>query len=1480
MRPTAFLLIGVAAAAIAPAVATPARQAVPAEDATGEPLRVTIAALSSHRSRVAGYTGCDAAADYILDELARAGLQQVRGEEYHVTVPVDHGSSLRLADGSRVPLHALWPNLVRTPSLPVDGVHGPLIYAGEGDFGDFDGKDPDGAIALMRFNSEGRWLNAAMLGAEAVIFLEPEATTYLQAAQKFLQVPLRTPRFWVGREDGADLLELLAREPQDVRLEARVTWERRPTRNVVAVLPGADPVLAGEMVVLQTYYDGMSVVPGLAPAAEMAAGAAALLEIARYLALHPPARTVVFAFTSAHHLGLRGMSEFLQRHSRKESHFAALVEDPLDVKLVISLDLSTRTDELAIWNSSSSIYQRRFFAPFGRTFTELALEVAAESGETADTPLHNGITPIAGQTWENLMPGGDLQSSAQLALGAGIPALTFATAHDARLVVDTPLDVAGGVDIGNLSRQTRLLAGMLRRALDKPDLFPQFRMRLDDQLKGIHGRTLTFPRRSISPDRPRSGAVVALRPARALASGWGVAERSSKGVRRTFYTMSDEAGEFEVLGLSADGVTVEAYYLDPEDGEIIYAPNRGEQARIYLQDFSLDYWLTQSTSILFPCVATDFFELVDPRHLDRLADIDMYDETDATPQEYGYSVGTASDEPAGVLFSRPGDRVKVAMTAGLMGTRFLLLNAGGDPGTRGGRGSGYPAERPGSLTHTAYRAARDMWHLDEGRIAELRRFAIENRRLDELHRRAGSHLEMAERAMAENRWSAFMKHSRAAMGLEARAYPDVRATQNDVVRGVVYFMALLIPCAFFAERLLFAARDIRWQIGGFTAIFAAVWFCISLVHPAFELSNPFVVLLAFVILALAVFVLVLVLSRFNASMRQVGSAAVLIHDTDISRMGAAYSAFSLGISNMRRRKLRTALTFTTLLLLTFTVLSFTSVQTRLHFSRVEQGPEARYIGALIRSLWWRPLPESALDYARAEFGSSARVVPRSWFEPSRAGASVTVFGKDSSVRVRGMLGLAPEEGQVTDVQRCLVAGTWFEDRRERTCLLPLRAAELLGIDTARVGVAQVEFFGETFTVRGIFDPDELDAILDLDGEPLTPVEAAELGSTLPAATALRQRQQQESAPPSLEPVSLSHLSAREVLILPYQVLRETGGSLQSVAVRLDEPASAQQRLEAFLSRLAITLFAGLPDADGGPGKVWTYNSIGVTALGGVADQAVPVVIAALIVLNTMMGAVHERLREIGIYSSVGLAPVHISFLFIAEACVYAVLGVVAGYLTGQASARLLVSQGWAGGISLNYSSMAAVAAAMLVMAVVLLSSLYPARVAAQMAVPDVTRRWELPEPAGDTWEFAFPFTVARAEVSRLFAFLTTYLEAYGEESIGAFFTQNTNLSASEAGPRAAHRIDTDLWLAPFDLGVSQHLVLSATPAADGAGEVCEIHLQIRRQSGEPGSWRRTNQRFVNTLRKQFLIWRTLPAGTKEAYGHTYVQWLSRGGDSC
>ena len=74
-------------------------------------------------SRVPGYPGHDVAGRYILEEFRRLGLQDVKAETLYVTSPVEkHGSLKLLETGDSIAMHAIWPNLVKTSSLPTWGV--------------------------------------------------------------------------------------------------------------------------------------------------------------------------------------------------------------------------------------------------------------------------------------------------------------------------------------------------------------------------------------------------------------------------------------------------------------------------------------------------------------------------------------------------------------------------------------------------------------------------------------------------------------------------------------------------------------------------------------------------------------------------------------------------------------------------------------------------------------------------------------------------------------------------------------------------------------------------------------------------------------------------------------------------------------------------------------------------------------------------------------------------------------------------------------------------------------------------------------------------------------------------------------------------------------------------------------------------------------------------------------------------------------
>ena len=56
-----------------------------------------------------------------------------------------------------------------------------------------------------------------------------------------------------------------------------------------------------------------------------------------------------------------------------------------------------------------------------------------------------------------------------------------------------------------------------------------------------------------------------------------------------------------------------------------------------------------------------------------------------------------------------------------------------------------------------------------------------------------------------------------------------------------------------------------------------------------------------------------------------------------------------------------------------------------------------------------------------------------------------------------------------------------------------------------------------------------------------------------------------------------------------------------------------------------------------------------------------------------------------------------------------------------------------------------------------------------------------------------------------------------------------------------HRIATKAWLAPFDLGISQRVEMSAVPTDVKA--IYAIHLDLELLSGQRRAWRRANFAF-------------------------------------
>ena len=150
-----------------------------------------------------------------------------------------------------------------------------------------------------------------------------------------------------------------------------------------------------------------------------------------------------------------------------------------------------------------------------------------------------------------------------------------------------------------------------------------------------------------------------------------------------------------------------------------------------------------------------------------------------------------------------------------------------------------------------------------------------------------------------------------------------------------------------------------------------------------------------------------------------------------------------------------------------------------------------------------------------------------------------------------------------------------------------------------------------------------------------------------------------------------------------------------------------------------------------------------------------------------------------------------------------------------------------------------------------------------MSVPDVTRRWTITEPKGDKWEFQFPFTVSEGEVLGLVTFLNEYFNSYQDVSLGNFYTSGSLLTKNFVEGKNEYITKTKIWLSPFDLGVSQEMKIIMKPM--GKYDFYTIDIELLRTSGEATDWKRLNRRFIDGIRKQFLVWRTISLDIKKDY---------------
>jgi hypothetical protein len=355
------------------------------------------------RGRAAGTPEHHLAAEYVAAEFRRLGLEPGGDHGYFQTVRLvsrsidEQSSALTLSrEGWERPIALGSEALYQMSAAPPDSLAAEMVFAGyglsaeEAGYDDLRGLDLRGKVAVfiqggpvelrepLRSHAQSVWVRwAALRGAGAIGWISIPNPRHMDAPWERIALqrllpsmvladstlddrrgqrlailwnPSNAEQLFAGTETRfADLMALadsgrpLPTFPLAAKVHARVRYRTRAveSENVVAILPGRDPALRGESIVLSAHLDHLGVgtpVDGdsiMNGALDNAAGVATLLEVVR-LAKEGSwrgRRSLVLLACTAEEKGLLGSRYFAARPTRA----AGALKGDLNVDMLLPI---------------------------------------------------------------------------------------------------------------------------------------------------------------------------------------------------------------------------------------------------------------------------------------------------------------------------------------------------------------------------------------------------------------------------------------------------------------------------------------------------------------------------------------------------------------------------------------------------------------------------------------------------------------------------------------------------------------------------------------------------------------------------------------------------------------------------------------------------------------------------------------------------------------------------------------------------------------------------------------------------------------------------------------------------------------------------------------------------------------------------------------------------------------------------------------
>ena len=994
------------------------------------------------------------------------------------------------------------------------------------------------------------------------------------------------------------------------------------------------------------------------------------------------------------------------------------------------------------------------------------------------------------------------------------------------------------------------------------------------RIRTFGGRTLASGTgQSTIPNFPLAGALISNRPVE------GQSMFSMPGYYYHPFIMSDPYGHYEMFEPSADfavgwrvaregGHTPLAATFD-EQGRIYRVKDEGEDTQRLFQSNEVSWQAPDSlrnvSMVLFRATPVSIYDLNNPQTMRDYNSVRMI--TGEGLSDFQKSL-QFSERGTELFFIPPEKYYYTLFQAGMPGNenvhepRAFALNV---EGTKEDylediySPKGYLSMDVDVLDRVPFRVANSMLFVNGQRLDLQNQYHMADDRVNEYHERAKENLEAAQQE-GQPYVEAYDK-ARQSVVYSTLNHPVLLESINEAVYGIVWYLFLLVPFVFFFEKLTFCYSDTRKQVLAQIGIFLVCFTILRVLHPAFEMiRSSLMILLGFVIILIAGGITFLFSSKFKENLEELRKKAGKVSAAEVNKFGVMGTAFMLGLNNMHRRKVRTGLTCGTLVLLTFVMISFSSMQNDIVDDTVALG-KAEYQGMLIRKDDFESVSNQEIFALKNKYSEDYSVVQRSLL------VGTPIYGEGVNRTPEIKLNPASGQGRKATAHaylkfdameplrhqlEYLTQTGWFTEEalnaRQTPLILSDKQASIMGIRPNEVDKGEVALTirGRTYRVHSIFTAESLNRIRDLDGNRILPYDFGRVSDFMETGEGILV---QENEP---------RVDAQDVFLLPHSAPKlENDGSderVLSAAVVMDGAPyrEASQTIEDFLVQLGQPIYYGLDEV--------AYRGLKTrsASFSGMADLIIPLLIAGLTVLNTMKGSVYERSDEIFVYNAVGIAPRYVFFMFIAEAFVYAVVGSVLGYMLSQGVGRILIEFGWTGGLDMTYTSLTTIYASWTIMAAVFLSTYFPARQAMKIAAPSEDAGWSVPEPEGDQLSMDLPFTFRHRGRFAVVAFFHHFLSEHGEGSAGRFFASPPAPRLWNDPERPGEKIpgvECTIWLKPFDLGVSEHLCI--TLPVDPETGLYKARLTLQRISGTYDNWTRLNKPLIQIMRRQFLHWRAV-----------------------